>query len=60
MSTDKRKQSLYFPEAMLKDAVELMSQQKLSELPVIDDTHSPVGLIDITDVIALMPHPTED
>lgn len=48
------------PEAMLMDAVELMTHKKLSELPVIDESHCPVGLIDITDVIALMPHAAED
>jgi arabinose-5-phosphate isomerase len=48
------------PDAMLTDAVELMTRKKLSELPVIDESHSPVGLIDITDVIALMPHAAED
>lgn len=48
------------PEAMLMEAVDLMSRKKLSELPVIDESRAPVGLIDITDVIALMPHATED
>lgn len=43
------------PDAMLMDAVEMLTSKKLSELPVIDEAQSPVGLIDITDVIALMP-----
>ena len=41
--------------AMLSDAVEQLSQNKVSELPVVDDAGQPVGLIDITDVIGLMP-----
>jgi arabinose-5-phosphate isomerase len=36
---------------LLKDAVHLMSQRKLSELPVIDGNAVPVGLLDITDVL---------
>ena len=48
------------PESMLMEAVEILSSRKLSELPVIDQSSRPVGLIDITDVIALMPHETED
>ncbi|MBI3864886.1 MAG: KpsF/GutQ family sugar-phosphate isomerase [Planctomycetia bacterium] len=41
--------------APLAEAVALLSQHRISELPVIDGLHRPVGLIDITDVIALMP-----
>jgi len=37
------------------DAVEILRQRKISELPVIDETGKPVGLIDITDVIAFLP-----
>lgn len=46
------------PDTLLEDAVELLSRKKLSELPVVDDTGRPVGLIDITDVIGLLPHET--
>lgn len=42
-------------EAPLADAVALLSQFRISELPVTDGQSRPVGLIDITDVIALMP-----
>jgi arabinose-5-phosphate isomerase len=42
-------------EAPLGDAIALLSQHRISELPVIDDSSHPVGLIDITDVISLMP-----
>jgi arabinose-5-phosphate isomerase len=43
------------PDDRLLDVVDLLSQRKLSELPVIDADGCPVGLIDITDVIGLMP-----
>ncbi|MEX0718333.1 MAG: KpsF/GutQ family sugar-phosphate isomerase [Planctomycetaceae bacterium] len=43
------------PDAPLLEAVELLSARKVSELPVVDDAGRPVGLIDITDVIGLMP-----
>jgi arabinose-5-phosphate isomerase len=42
-------------DAILEEAVQIMSSRRLSELPVIDDQRRPVGLIDITDVIGLMP-----
>jgi CBS domain-containing protein len=35
--------------------VELLQRHKISELPVIDANGTPVGLIDITDVIAFLP-----
>ncbi|MCA9051353.1 MAG: KpsF/GutQ family sugar-phosphate isomerase [Planctomycetaceae bacterium] len=38
-------------ETLLPEAIRLMSQRKLSELPVIDAEGRPVGLLDITDVI---------
>ena len=39
----------------LERAVELLTCHKISELPVVDRDGSPVGLIDITDVIGLDP-----
>lgn len=39
---------------MLPAAIHLMSERKLSELPVIDEMHRPVGMLDITDVIQYM------
>jgi arabinose-5-phosphate isomerase len=39
----------------LGDIVELLSARKLSELPVIDTDRRPVGLVDITDVLPLLP-----
>ena len=47
-------------EATLSDAVEILSANKVSELPVVDNDDKPIGLIDITDVIALMPHDGTD
>jgi arabinose-5-phosphate isomerase len=48
------------PEAQLREAVDILSSRKISELPVVDDEHRPVGLIDITDVIGLMPRQAGD
>jgi len=39
----------------LREAVALLAQKKISELPVVDDDHRPCGLLDITDVIGLFP-----
>ena len=48
------------PTALLSEAVELLSSKRVSELPVVDLTGRPVGLIDITDVISLMPSEQSD
>jgi arabinose-5-phosphate isomerase len=40
----------------LSDAVEIFKQRKISELPVIDAASRPAGLLDITDVIAVVSH----
>jgi arabinose-5-phosphate isomerase len=37
------------------DAVEILRRQRISELPVIDAAGTPVGLLDITDVLGLLP-----
>ncbi len=42
-------------DAPLSDAIDLLSRYHISELPVIDPEGRPVGLIDITDLIGLMP-----
>lgn len=42
-------------DASLLEATELLSQYRISELPVIDNLAQPLGIIDITDVIGLMP-----
>ncbi len=36
-------------------AVEILARKNISEIPVVDGTGKPVGLIDITDVIGLLP-----
>ena len=53
--------------ARFTDAVDLMVQHKISELPVVDAEDKPLGMIDITDVLGLeheaanelQRHPTE-
>ncbi|MCD4727255.1 MAG: KpsF/GutQ family sugar-phosphate isomerase, partial [Pirellulales bacterium] len=37
------------------DAVALMAGRKISELPVVDAHGRPLGLLDVTDVVALLP-----
>lgn len=37
------------------DAVEIMRRRKISELPIVDDAGRPVGMLDITDLIGLIP-----
>ena len=41
--------------SMLVDAIAIMAERKISELPVIDGGGIPVGLLDITDVVAVAP-----
>ncbi len=41
--------------SMLVDAIAIMAERKISELPVIDEGGMPVGLLDITDVVAVFP-----
>ncbi len=36
-------------------AIEILAERKISELPVIDAAGKPVGLIDVTDVVSLLP-----
>ena len=42
--------------ASLAEVIDVLSRHKFSELPVIDDGGCPIGMIDITDVIGLMPN----
>ena len=37
------------------DAVEIMRRRKFSELPIVDQQGRPVGLLDITDLMGLIP-----
>ncbi|HYV38284.1 MAG TPA: KpsF/GutQ family sugar-phosphate isomerase, partial [Gemmataceae bacterium] len=41
------------------DAVEVLSRRKISELPVVDGSGRPAGLIDITDLIGMVPAEAE-
>jgi arabinose-5-phosphate isomerase len=41
--------------SLMIDAVAIMAERKISELPVVDAKGKPLGLIDITDVVALAP-----
>jgi arabinose-5-phosphate isomerase len=41
--------------ALLIDAVAVLAERKISELPVVDEAGAPVGLIDVTDVVAFSP-----
>lgn len=41
--------------SMMTDAVEIMAERKISELPVVDADCQPQGMIDITDVVSLFP-----
>jgi arabinose-5-phosphate isomerase len=40
---------------LVLDAVDVLRQCKISELPVVDADGKPVGLLDITDVLGLLP-----
>lgn len=41
-------------------AIEILADRKISELPVVDEHGKPTGLIDVTDVVSLLPEPTVD
>lgn len=41
--------------SMLSDAVEMMAERKISELPVVGADGEPLGLIDVTDIVGLLP-----
>jgi arabinose-5-phosphate isomerase len=41
--------------SMMTDAVGIMAEMKISELPVIDVAGKPVGLIDVTDIVGMLP-----
>jgi arabinose-5-phosphate isomerase len=40
---------------LLGEVVEILSRKKVSELPVVADDDTPIGMVDITDVIGLIP-----
>jgi arabinose-5-phosphate isomerase len=41
--------------AMLVDAVQILAERKISELPVVGPGGQPCGMIDITDVVSMLP-----
>jgi arabinose-5-phosphate isomerase len=40
-------------------AIEMLAERKFSELPVVDQHGRPIGLIDVTDVVGLLPEVAE-
>lgn len=38
--------------SMISDALDILAERKISELPVVDNEGRPVGLVDITDLVA--------
>jgi arabinose-5-phosphate isomerase len=40
-------------DALVRDAVRLMRERRLDELPIVDHTGRPVGLLDVQDLVAL-------
>jgi arabinose-5-phosphate isomerase len=46
--------------SLLVDAVAMMARRKISELPVLDPEGRPIGLIDITDVVGMLPDSGEE
>lgn len=40
---------------LMSEAVRILADRKISELPVVDAEHRPIGMIDITDIIGLFP-----
>ncbi len=42
--------------SLMPAAVELLAKNQISELPVVDSEHQPIGLVDITDVISWFPN----
>jgi arabinose-5-phosphate isomerase len=45
--------------SMAAEAVALMADHKISELPVVDGASRPAGLIDVTDVVGILPRQSE-
>ena len=41
------------PEFLEQAAIEVLKDQRISELPVVDALGKPIGLLDITDVLAV-------
>lgn len=43
------------PDARMAEAIDILSAKKISELPVVDEHGRPIGMIDITDLIGMVP-----
>lgn len=43
---------------LLGDAIHVLAGRKISELPVLDNERRPIGLLDITDVVAIVEPPS--
>ena len=41
--------------SMLSDAVAILAEMKISELPVVNASGAPLGLLDITDIVGMIP-----
>jgi len=45
------------PDALLSEAIEILSHNRISELPVVDVDGRPLGILDVTDVVGTgLPH----
>jgi arabinose-5-phosphate isomerase len=44
--------------ARLDDAISIMAHRKISELPVVDSSDRPLGMIDITDILEIEQSPS--
>ena len=44
--------------ARLEDAISIMAHRKISELPVVDSSDRPLGMIDITDILEIEQSPS--
>jgi arabinose-5-phosphate isomerase len=49
-----RKFSAIESHALASDALTILAQKKISELPVVDDEDKPIGMVDITDLIGFV------
>jgi arabinose-5-phosphate isomerase len=41
--------------SLLSEACDLLADKKISELPVVDSSGQPLGMLDITDLVGLHP-----
>lgn len=41
--------------SLLVDAVAILAERRISELPVIDEERVPLGLVDVTDIVGMIP-----